>query len=96
MEELSTHADLDADVLTALSQCPSLPTYVIRNTLVMGFKCRKWPSKLPTSRVRRSCRRLEAAGHVKEVHTFYAVHKCWAITASGRAALQATEHTNGK
>lgn len=88
-----TAAGLDREVLRALTERAGMATYVIRNTLVMGHKRQKWRPDLTTARVLRSCRRLEARGHATEVASIYAIHKCWAATPAGRAALtQEADH----
>lgn len=87
-----TAADLDREVLRAMTERAGMPTYVIRNTLVMGHKRQKWRSDLPTARVLRACRRLQARGHATEVTSLYAVQsKCWSATPSGLAALEGEE-----
>lgn len=90
-----TAADLDREVLRALTERAGMATYVVRNTLVMGHKRQKWRSDLSTARVLRACRRLEARGHATEVASIYATHKCWAATGAGRAALSQQDTTQG-
>lgn len=91
-----TAADLDREVLRALTERAGMATYVIRNMLVMGHKRQKWRSDLSTARVLRACRRLEARGHVAEVASFYAVMKCWVATDAGYAALDQEDDHAGK
>ena len=86
-----TAADLDREVLRAMTERAGMPTYVIRNRLVMGHKRHKWRSDLATARVLRACRRLQARGHAMEVTSPYAVHKCWSATPAGLAALEGEE-----
>ncbi|MEN5083693.1 hypothetical protein ABE438_14515 [Bosea sp. TWI1241] len=78
-------ADLDRDVLCAVTTRSQSMTYVIKNTLQMNWKgaYRDWKG-LRTAQVLAACRRLEQRGYLTEVPSSYAVQKCWDATDTGR------------
>lgn len=79
-----TKDEIDAAVLSALSERGSLQTYVIRNLLdEKGSVFHR--AGLETRHVLTACRRLERQGKVQEVWSSYIVMKTWSLADEASA-----------